>query len=80
MSSSMSVIWSASRCAASSSSPYTSICCWVHAPLPTRTGRLSRQPRRCGRIALGQVVLAADPEHDLQRVAGPDASPRRRWS
>ena len=56
------------RYAASSSSPYTSICRWFHAPFPTRTGRLSRQPRRCGRVALGQVVLTADTKHDLQRA------------
>ena len=31
-----------------SSSPYTSSCVWSQAPLPTRTGRESRQPRRCG--------------------------------
>ena len=39
-----------SRCAAPSSSPYTSICSWSQAPLPTRTGRLSRQPARCGSV------------------------------
>ena len=48
MSSSIFPIWSASRCAAPSSSPYTSICCWLQAPFPTRTGRLSRHPSRCG--------------------------------
>ena len=39
--------WSVSRSAAPSSSPYTSTWLWSHAPLPTRTGRLPRQPSRC---------------------------------
>ena len=38
VSSSMSPSCAASRCAAPSSSPYTSICCCCQAPLPTRTG------------------------------------------
>ena len=42
--------WSRSRYAASSSSPYTSSWRWFHAPLPTRTGRLSFHPDRWGRI------------------------------
>jgi hypothetical protein len=39
---------------------------WSHAPLPTRTGRLSSPAPRWRQLALGQVVLAADAEHDLQ--------------
>ena len=70
--------WSASRCAAPSSSPYTSSCRWFQAPLPTRTGRLSRQPGQVRQLALGQVVLAADAEHDLQvrRRAAAETRPR----
>ena len=64
--------------AAPSSSPYTSIWRWFHAPLPTRTGRLSFQPAQVRQLALGQVVLAADAEHDLQTRAGSDRRRRGR--
>src|SRR6266511_999678 len=46
--SSSSPSWSDNRWAAWSSSPYTSSWRWFHAPLPTRTGRLSRHPERWG--------------------------------
>ena len=59
----------AAGAAAPSSSPYTSSWRWSHAPLPTRTGRLSAPAGQVGQLALGQVVLAADAEHDLQVAA-----------
>ncbi len=51
-----------------SSSPYTSSCVWSHAPLPTRTGAGVAPAAQVRQLALGEVVLAADPVHDLQRA------------
>ena len=65
--------WSASRWAAPSSSPYTSI--WRLVPRavadPDRSAVAPALEVR--QLALGEVVLAADAEHDLQRLARPDA-------
>ena len=41
-------------------------------------GSCPRQPAEVGQLALGQVALAADAEHDLQVVAPPQLGRRRR--
>ena len=75
--SSIAVSWSASRWAAPSSSPYTSICCWFQAPLPTRTGRLSRQPARCGRSRSVRSCSPPTPNMICSGWSGPMRRGRR---
>jgi hypothetical protein len=70
---SRSASWSVSRWAALSSSPYTSSCRWVQAPLPTRTGRLSRQPARCGSSRSDRSRSPPIPNMICR------SSPRRSW-
>src|SRR3954464_11488266 len=79
--------WSASRATAPSSSPYTSTCPWSHAPRlppppshpPLAPGAVPDPHRaavppatQVAQRALGQVVLPADAEHDLQRLLRTD--------
>ena len=58
-------------------SPYTSSWRWVHAPFPTRTAQAVPPPGQVRQLPLGQVSLAADPEHDLQVRAPPQLGGRR---
>ena len=51
---------------ASRSIPHTSFWCWSQAPLPTRTGRESRQPDRWSRVRSVRSLRAVDAVHDLQ--------------
>ena len=66
MSSSIVSICSDSWAAAPRSSPYTSICRWLHAPVADPDRPAVLPAGEMIQLTLSQIVLAADAEHDLQ--------------